>query len=230
MYESTFMGNRYRSITSTPYFGIEHENKAMERAWSLIKEDDIIFDIGAQYGVWTLPAAAAATVRKPRMVYAFEPYRPFFEKLKDNIKCNDKDIRKRITARCIGFDEKKRNNVPYSEDNVSTYLGNKNSNINVTTIDLFVSKNNNIEKVNHIKIDVDGPELNILKGGKETIKRFRPNIAIEEHNGIVPNISVAIYQFLVFDLRIPYSLESIPIFNPNDRTTFPDCRHVLYYI
>lgn len=227
MSELSFLGHTYRYNSDPTYFGIEHERIACEKAWSLIKEDDIVFDIGAQYGTWTLPAAAT---KKPRHVYAFEPYRPFFNGLSDNINCNEEDIKSRITAVCIGFDKKKRKNVPYSEFTVSTMEGaNKDKAIDVITLDKYVSENN-IEKVNHIKIDVDGPELNILKGGKETIKRFKPNIAIEEHNVIVPNISLLIYKFLVFELEIEYSLETVPVFNPNDRSIFPHCRHTLYWI
>lgn len=226
MSELSFLGNTYRYNDDQTYFNIEHERIAYERAWSLIKEDDIVLDIGAQFGTWTLPAAT----RKPRQVYAFEPYRPFFDKLNGNISCNEEDIRSRITSVCIGFDKEERTNVPYSEFTVSTMEGgNKDKMIDVTTLDKYVSENN-IEKVNHIKIDVDGPELNILEGAKDTIKRFKPNIMIEEHNFIVPNISVSIFKFLVYELQIEYSLESIPIFSSIDRSIFPQCRHAFYWI
>lgn len=225
MHELSFIDSTYRYNTDQTYFGIEHEMIACKKAWSLIKEDDIVFDIGAQYGTWTLPAAT----RKPRQVYAFEPYGPFFNGLVDNINCNEEDIKSRITPVCIGFDKSKKKNVPYSDFTVSTMGdGNKDKSIDVTTIDKYVSENN-IEKVNHIKIDADGPELNILKGGKETIKRFKPNISIEEHNFIVPNVSASIYKYLVFELRIEYSMESIPIIDINNKSIYPTCRHALYW-
>lgn len=222
--------NEYSILGKTCYhnsipqlFEIKHEIDACERAWSLIKQDDIVFDIGAQYGTWTLPAAATM---KPRQVYAFEPHEPFYDRLIENINCND--FKSKITPVNIGFDKRKRKNVPYSESNVSTMEGIiKDKSINVIKLDDYVTENN-IEKVNHIKIDVDGPELNILKGGQNTIKRFIPNIAIEEHNAIVPNISLAIYKYLVFTLRLPYNIESIGILG-DDRSTAPSCRHTLYW-
>lgn len=39
-------------------------------------------------------------------------------------------------------------------------------------------KNNNIEKINFIKMDVEGAEISILLGAEETIKTFKPKLAI----------------------------------------------------
>lgn len=221
----SFLGKPYHSTGDQLLFTIPHEVKAMERAWSLIKKDDIIFDIGAQYGVWTLPAA----VMSPKHIYAFEPYKPFYDVLLTNIDSNNEGIRSRITPVNVGFYSRTRHNVPYAEEHVSIYEGGvKSQRLDyLTTIDKYV-KENNIEKVNHIKIDVDGPELEILKGAKETLNRFRPNLAIEEHNAIVPNISTKIYKYIVFDLKLPYDVESIGIVG-GDRLTAPNCRHTLYY-
>jgi len=47
----------------------------------------------------------------------------------------------------------------------------------VLSIDRMVS-DNNIEKVDFIKMDVEGSELDALKGAEQTIRRFRPKLAI----------------------------------------------------
>ncbi len=42
----------------------------------------------------------------------------------------------------------------------------------MTTLDCFI-RSQSVTKVNFIKCDVEGSELNIWKGGLETLKRFR---------------------------------------------------------
>ena len=40
----------------------------------------------------------------------------------------------------------------------------------------------------HLKIDVEGAELAVLRGGEQTIKIHRPTIFLSTHNGIAPGI------------------------------------------
>ena len=56
--------------------------------------------------------------------------------------------------------------------------------VNVTTLDKYFSEENNLEKLDFIKIDVEGLEWKVIKGGKELIKKFRPIIVAETHRGV----------------------------------------------
>ena len=49
--------------------------------------------------------------------------------------------------------------------------------IDITSIDKFIS-DNKIEHVDFIKMDIEGAELSALKGLEETIKKFKPKLAI----------------------------------------------------
>ncbi|MEM1671529.1 MAG: FkbM family methyltransferase [Archaeoglobaceae archaeon] len=51
----------------------------------------------------------------------------------------------------------------------------------MTTIDKFVEETN-IEKVDFIKIDTEGYEREIIKGAKETIRKFKPKMAISAYH------------------------------------------------
>ena len=53
---------------------------------------------------------------------------------------------------------------------------------NAITIDKFVEENN-IEKIDYIKMDVEGAEKNILEGSIKTIKKFKPSLAIAIYHG-----------------------------------------------
>ncbi len=50
----------------------------------------------------------------------------------------------------------------------------------VAKIDTIVSKYN-IEKVDFIKIDIEGAELQVLKSSENFIKKFKPKFIIEPH-------------------------------------------------
>lgn len=54
--------------------------------------------------------------------------------------------------------------------------------ITVTTLDAFV-KSQNLERLDFIKIDVEGHELEVLKGGLETFKNLKPSLMIEVNGG-----------------------------------------------
>ncbi|MBX9696842.1 MAG: FkbM family methyltransferase [Alphaproteobacteria bacterium] len=54
--------------------------------------------------------------------------------------------------------------------------------INVTTLDSFVDSQN-LESLDFIKIDVEGHELEVLKGGVKTLKRLKPALMIEVNTG-----------------------------------------------
>ena len=53
---------------------------------------------------------------------------------------------------------------------------------NAITIDKFVEENN-IEKIDYIKMDVEGAERTILEGAIKTIKKFKPHLAIAIYHG-----------------------------------------------
>ena len=54
--------------------------------------------------------------------------------------------------------------------------------MNATTIDEFV-ESNNIKRIDYLKMDVEGAEKHILEGAVNTIKKFRPSLAIAIYHG-----------------------------------------------
>lgn len=57
----------------------------------------------------------------------------------------------------------------------------KGSYIDIITIDEYV-KEKNIKNIDLIKIDVEGFEMNVLLGGKNSINRFKPKLFVELDN------------------------------------------------
>jgi len=66
-----------------------------------------------------------------------------------------------------------------------------------TTLDAFVAEHG-IERVDLVKIDVEGAELSVLDGAKETLSTMRPKVVLEFnsfgfslHHGILPQAALA---------------------------------------
>jgi len=45
-----------------------------------------------------------------------------------------------------------------------------------------------LERVDFVKVDVKGAELDVLAGAKRTIKEFRPVLVVETHTGKMPGV------------------------------------------
>lgn len=152
-----------------------------------------IIDIGAQSGLYSLFAKHLPLSE----FYSFEPFLPTYELLVENLEINEI---KNVKHYNIGISDKQGDvvlNTSASHNGLHT-IGNplrfsdvQPVAIKVDTIDnLFYEKD---IPVHFMKIDTEGWEYNILKGGEKTIKKFKPLIQIEwnetnmEQCGIKPN-------------------------------------------
>ena len=137
-----------------------------------VKNDAVVFDIGAFKGD-TAYFFSKKCSNKAR-IYAFEPDNYAFqilEKIKEKYKLNNV-ITKNILL----------SNAEKEIDFVSMIENTPTIKKNAITIDKFVEENN-IEKIDYIKMDVEGAEKNILEGAIKTIKKFKPSLAIAIYHG-----------------------------------------------
>lgn len=119
--------------------------------------------------------------------YCFEPDNNSFNQLKKNLE----QLEKNNTVICENLGLWKESTTLYFEQNdtrskiVETPTD---CHVNVTSIDSYFQNHS----INYIKMDIEGAELDALKGGIETIKRDRPILAISiyhnlEHFYEIPN-------------------------------------------
>ncbi len=137
-----------------------------------VKEGDIVIDAGA----WIGDFSAYASV-KGAEVYAFEPYAESIGYLKKTQKLNP-------NIQIIEKGLSNRKGQTYMSVNRSNPGGNhlckKNNHsekVEITSLDKFV-KENNIDRINFIKADIEGHERFMLMGAKNVLKNFAPNLAI----------------------------------------------------
>jgi FkbM family methyltransferase len=148
----------------------------------LCKHSDIIFDIGANTGIYALIAKAT---NPDAAVFAYEPVKRVYEKLNANIQLNNYNI---ISSdKAVSNNDGKAMFYDIPEDHVYSVTLNKDLNphlpsikTEVETIKLStVIKERKLQKIDLMKIDVETHEPEVLEGMEHYLKLFRPALLIE---------------------------------------------------
>ena len=140
-----------------------------------VRNDDVVLDVGAFNGN---SAIALGRHARDGIVYAFEPNPDTRKSFMENV----------VTAGLKNF-ELVPKGVGAQEGVVRFARGGAGSRIDeggdievsVTTIDDFVLQKG-LGKVDFIKFDIEGFEASALKGAKQTIKHFRPKLAVSAYH------------------------------------------------
>lgn len=144
----------------------------------MVEEGDYVLDCGACFGDTSLYFANKAGLTGK--VFAFEFLRENLEILDMNLELNPKykDVISVVTKPISDVSGKEMFVVPYGPATkiVSEKIDGAETVI-TTTIDDFILEND-IQKVDFIKMDIEGSELDALEGASETIKNFKPKLAI----------------------------------------------------
>ena len=147
----------------------ESEAKIMEEK---IKVGSIVVDVGANIGLHTLNMARI--VGNTGRVFAFEPDPSNFEILGENVKINNyQNII--LEEKAVG--DKHGRVTLYQSDNPGnhrlfpqTKQTKGEVEVELTSLDKYFIDSNLAEKINFIKIDVEGLEFSVLKGMKNILK------------------------------------------------------------
>jgi FkbM family methyltransferase len=174
----------------------------------LLHPDSTFLDIGANIGYFSLLAARSAP---DGYIVSFEPVSYLFEAFENNVRLNSITNIKSIKA---AVSEKEETRLIYLSDMDNTgmssfqkpenYSG-KNEMVKVVSIDSWFS-NSGLTKVDLIKIDVEGNELAVLKGMKETVTVFQPHILLELNPETLSYFSLTPADILSYITEWPYKL------------------------
>ncbi len=182
----------------------------------ILKEDMVFFDIGANKGEFTV--FAAKRLGKGR-VFAFEPVKGLCIELKANVTANhfqqvdivNKGLGNSNTQAVIFNAEKKYDH----EINWGTYsiyrrkgVDHPSGTIELMKLDDFVN-DRKIAAVDIMKIDIEGAELEMLRGAEQTIRRFKPVIFIEINEVTSSAAGYHSLDILAYLANVGYRLELI---------------------
>jgi FkbM family methyltransferase len=168
------------------YFPAGYEKDNFDYLNAAVKQGDTVLDVGAHIGLFAVIASKLTGTNGK--VIAFEPAPATFNLLQQTVKINK--VANTITTiqKAVGKEPGKTtffisDNVADNSNSLVSYLGDRPLNgidIDVTSIDTIVAEQK-LDKVNFMKIDVEGAEYDTLRGAVQTFKRFAPQAIIAIH-------------------------------------------------
>jgi FkbM family methyltransferase len=157
------------------YMGLRNLDKNSFKIMSS-KKFNVCLDIGANIGRYSLEMS-----KNSNKVFAFEPELNNFIALKENIQLNN--LRNIKTENIALSNSNKKINLYLNKENNGGHTIIKRDTsykqrVNSMKLDYFL-KNKKIKKIDLIKIDVEGAELKVFKGSKDTLNKYHPLIIFE---------------------------------------------------
>lgn len=163
----------------------EYEQWSMKYCKLLLSElkNSVVFDIGANVGLLSLQISKIIDGK----VYSFEAVPQTADILERNV-LNCKAMNIEVIKKAVSSSKGEIDiNLPYdlmlgnafvSQSYIPESESLSKIHVNTITIDEFIHENN-IDKLDLIKIDVEGWEEHVLTGAEKSIKEFKPTCIIE---------------------------------------------------
>lgn len=186
-----FIVNRYcfyqaEALIKTGKTHIEHELEKIFRLLERLPEESVIIDGGTNIGFFTIPVASKTRHRGFKLI-GFEPQRQIYYALAGSLALNDFDhchlynlgLSDRSGAAGLPAVDYSKNAdfglvaIAQKEGGAAKdYLDDK-------TVPTVAIDEMNLPRVDFIKLDVEGHELQAIKGAMETIRKYRPLLWVE---------------------------------------------------
>jgi FkbM family methyltransferase len=167
------------------YFDGNFETGTLELMKKVVRKDDVILDIGANLGWYTAHLSKLMDIQH---CHAFEPVPEIFNKLKKH--CEINGVNPKVSLHQCALGDKNGTielhtfpDLPHGHSSIST-LGKTNyvtSHAPMFTLDGFINEHK-LDKIDFIKMDVEGAEALVLSGAEQLLKRENAPIWVIELN------------------------------------------------
>ena len=150
-----------------------YEDIETELVKNEIKEGDVVLDVGANIGYYSL--IFAKLVGKYGKVFAFEPESYNFGLLNKNLRINGYQnviTKNTVVSDYIGTTKLYLSNLTTGMHRIypSQYCTSKTINVETLTLDNYLNAEL-VDKISFVKIDVEGSELGVLRGMKNILQK-----------------------------------------------------------
>ena len=177
----------------------------------LLPSAKTVFDVGAHIGGW---ASHALRINHDIKIHCFEPCTQSFLYLtskhtEKNITCNNFGLGSRDSLETLHlYGELSEGNSLFVrkglENIVTEELQNKTEQVPIRTLDDYC-KENDIRKIDFLKIDVEGNEFAVIEGGNDSFKREAVRVAQFEYGGTYVDSRILLKDFYDFFTGMNYS-------------------------
>jgi FkbM family methyltransferase len=190
--------------------------------YSNLNSNSVFIDCGANIGIWS--TIALEIIKSEGCVHSFEPNPNLFLRLTRNLKFNN------ISSRCncykLALSSESRSSFLYLDDHHhqmgSLYYREKNKKLKVNLITLDSLK---LCQIDGMKIDVEGHELQVIKGAMKTLAPHKPWLVVELNNSFYDVQYITEWEVYHLLTGIGYSTN----FDMGQSLNLSFCRDIIFY-
>ena len=194
------------AVDHVAFWGFQDKTKSF--FLSHLNKGYTVVDVGANIGIISVDAA-----ERSKQVISIEPDKTNFGRLTENLRLNNIT---NVTTLNVGLGSKKEIKKLYKvvESNpgmnriIDQELDLPYTEIQIETLD-NIAEALNVLKIDVIKIDTEGYEMNILKGSNSCIDKFKPALMLEVDNSLLQAQSSSAVELLNFISSKGYKIYDI---------------------
>ncbi len=217
------------------WYGLEKgfEKESIKLWMKLCEDAKLIFDIGANTGLYSLVAKA---INPDVKVYAFEPVKRIADKLKYNVALNKYDIK--VVEKAVSNSDGSAVIYDHNIEHIYSATLNKHFNysergsvetvIETIKLDTFIEQNK-IEEISLIKMDVETLEPEVLEGFSNYLQMYKPAMLIEVLND---EVGGRVYEqiknlgYLFFNINESGSVKKQDMITKSEHSNFLFCNQI----
>ncbi|SRR5579885_3407308 len=199
------------------YYPADYERDTFAFLRSCCKAGATVLDIGAHIGLYTL--LLARLVGPSGKVYSFEPTANTRSVLTKTVALNGLldvvEIRAEAVSHSSGVSIFYETGIPVSNANSLIPLNKGNgpapTKVKTVSLDDFVAENHVAPDC--VKIDVEGAELEVLRGGRRTFLTHRPAVALALHPAVIRRSGGSLHEIwrVLKEVRMTVMLAGSPV-------------------
>lgn len=201
VHEKSFRGSppfRYAQVKGTgdsdhaSWWTFDDEQELRDRWWHP-RAGETVLDVGAAFGSYALPALALGA-----RVICFSPADFDTEMLNLNLSLNPALARRCLVVRDGLYSGDGWFDPDHCLFSDAAIVGQQGRQwLRVRSLDSFLISRPGIEKIDWMKLDVEGAELEVLKGAERSIRCDLPRILVENHEFQIDGIADKVRDYLV---------------------------------